>query len=87
MKVRIQSDTSHGAFTVDADYNETVENLLVKCSLRVLEVPIERLVLRFNGVQLSSRQRLDIVGYEEGQTINLQTKHKIAASKACCSLV
>ncbi len=67
---------------MDADYNETIENVLVKCSLVLSDVQIDHVMLTFNGSELRPMQRLDQIGFVEGGVLVLREKHK-----SCCALL
>jgi hypothetical protein len=81
MRVNVHTTTSSGNITVDADYNETIENVLVKCSLVLSDVRMELIMLTFNGRELMPTQRLDQIGFVEGGVLVLRERKK------CCSLL
>jgi len=83
MRVNVQTNTAVGNITVDADYNETVENILVKCSLVLTDVRIDRMQLTFNGRELMAGQRLDQIGFVEGGVLGLKER----TTHCCCALL
>ena len=83
MRVNVHTTSSSGNITVDADYNETIENVLVKCSLVLTDVQIDHIMLTFNGRQLMPTERLDQIGFVEGGVLVLRERN----SKSCCALL
>lgn len=82
MRVNVHTTTTSGNITVDADYNETIENVLVKCSLVLTDMNIDHVVLTFNGREVMPRQRLHEIGVVEGGVLVLRERNK-----ACCVLL
>lgn len=82
MRVNVHTTTASGNITVDADYNETVENVLVKCSLVLTDLRIDHMQLTFNGRELMGVQRLDQIGFVEGGVMVLRER-----STSCCALL
>lgn len=82
MRVNVHTDTDSGNITVDADYNETIENILVKCSLINSRINLDRYQLLFNGRRLMPTQRLNDIGFTEGGILVLRER-----STSCCALV
>ncbi len=82
MHISVQPTFRPERISLDIDYNETVENVLVQCSLQVSEVPITELALCFQDKVLTSLQRLDQVGVTEGARLELRQRQA-----SCCGLL
>mmetsp|Transcript_8661 Transcript_8661/g.16934 ORF Transcript_8661/g.16934 Transcript_8661/m.16934 type:complete len:84 (+) Transcript_8661:2056-2307(+) len=69
-------------FSVLAPYDETVDNLLAKASLKMRNPDISKLALFYRGKQLEPNQRMDQLGYTEGNEILIGQRQS-----SCCSLI
>ena len=60
--------------TVDADYNETVENIKVLLSLKHHDLDISRLRLYYKGNALKDSDRLSDLGVKDGTVLQARGK-------------
>ena len=60
--------------TVDADYNETVENIKVLISLKHVDLDIGKMILFYNGRSLKDSERLSELGIKDGALLQVRRK-------------
>jgi len=82
MRITVQPNFRKERISLDPNYNESVENVLVQCSLQISEVPITELALYFQDKALAGPQRLDQVGVTDGAQLDLRQRQA-----SCCGLL
>jgi len=82
MRITVQPNFRKERISLDPNYNESVENVLVQCSLQISEVPITELALYFQDKALAGPQRLDQVGVTDGAQLDLRQRQA-----SCCDLL
>lgn len=80
----MQPDFGRERFTIDVDYNESVENLLVKVSLQITDIPPAEMSLFLHGERVKETDHLDSLGVKENDVVELRKKTR---SEYCCRLL
>lgn len=82
MRVSLQPSFRKERISLDVNYNETIENILVQCTLQVTEVPITELTVYFQDKAVSGQKRLDEIGAGDGAVLELRQRQE-----TCCALL
>lgn len=80
--VRPSEYFNHEPFMVKVSYNDTVENVIMTITLTLINVPINKMNLKYSNKVLKNSMRLDQIGISHGDTVDL-----LESKSNCCSLL
>lgn len=81
LRVEVDNELQMQNFSVDVDYDDTVENLLVTLTLTIREDP-KKIKLFYKGQNLNEQRYLKDYGIADGDTIEV----KLVSNGCCCNL-